>query len=214
MRWGGTSAFTWVRPLRRIICLLDGAVVPFDLRDGADDGHGLASADLTEGHRFHAPGAVRGAAAPTGQAELRERRVLVDAAERKRRDRRGHRVVWPPSGSFSVVDDPGLLDEVAGLVEWPVPLLGRIDADLHGPAARGDAGLDAGQPALLRAAHADGRAAPCFVFVANIEAGRRRRGHRRRQRARAARPLRRRAAFLGPRPQGAAGKPRADARPA
>src|SRR6185312_13231299 len=58
MRWGGTSDFTWVRPLRRIVCLLDGAVVPFDLRDGADDGHGLASADLTEGHRFMAPGAV------------------------------------------------------------------------------------------------------------------------------------------------------------
>jgi len=35
MRWGGTSGFTWVRPLRRIVCLLDGAVVPFDLRDGA-----------------------------------------------------------------------------------------------------------------------------------------------------------------------------------
>src|SRR6185437_2672901 len=31
MRWGGTSGFTWVRPLRRIVCLLDGAVVPFDL---------------------------------------------------------------------------------------------------------------------------------------------------------------------------------------
>jgi glycyl-tRNA synthetase beta chain len=52
MRWGGTSSFTWVRPLRRIICLLDGAVVKFDLRDGADDGHGLESADITEGHRF------------------------------------------------------------------------------------------------------------------------------------------------------------------
>ena len=34
MRWGGTSSFTWVRPLRRIVCLLDGEVVPFDLRDG------------------------------------------------------------------------------------------------------------------------------------------------------------------------------------
>ena len=44
MRWGGTSNFIWVRPLRRIVCLLDGAVVPFDLRDGEDDGHGLASA--------------------------------------------------------------------------------------------------------------------------------------------------------------------------
>ena len=41
MRWG-TSNFTWVRPLRRIVCLLDSEVVPFDLRDGTDDGHGLA----------------------------------------------------------------------------------------------------------------------------------------------------------------------------
>src|SRR5581483_340645 len=52
MRWGGSSNFVWVRPLRRIVCLLDGDVVPFDLRDGADDGHGLAAGDLTEGHRF------------------------------------------------------------------------------------------------------------------------------------------------------------------
>ncbi len=55
MRWGGSQRFTWVRPLRRIVCLLDGAVVPFDLREGADDGHGLASGDVTEGHRFMAP---------------------------------------------------------------------------------------------------------------------------------------------------------------
>ena len=70
MRWGGASAFTWVRPLRRIICLLDGAVVPFDLRDGDDDGHGLAAGNLTEGHRFHAPGAfaVAGCADWAGEA--------------------------------------------------------------------------------------------------------------------------------------------------
>jgi glycyl-tRNA synthetase beta chain len=54
MRWGGTSAFTWIRPLRRICCLLDGAPVPFTLAAGDDDGHGLAGSDQTEGHRFHA----------------------------------------------------------------------------------------------------------------------------------------------------------------
>ncbi len=84
MRWGGTSEFTWVRPLRRIVCLLDGAVVPFDLRDGADDGHGLASSNLTEGHRFHAPGAFAVASRDDWAAKLREHRVLVDADERKR----------------------------------------------------------------------------------------------------------------------------------
>ena len=73
MRWGGTSNFVWVRPLRRIVCLLDGAVVPFDLRDGADDGHGLASANLTEGHRFHAPGAFAVASCDDWAAKLRQR---------------------------------------------------------------------------------------------------------------------------------------------
>src|SRR3954447_10859776 len=64
MRWGGSSSFVWVRPLRRIICLRDGTIVPFDLRDGADDGDGLTSGNLTEGQRFHAPDpiAVLGAA--------------------------------------------------------------------------------------------------------------------------------------------------------
>ncbi len=67
MRWGGTSGFTWVRPLRRILCLLDGAVVPFGLAQGEDDGHGLASGDQTEGHRFLAPGEIR----ITGSADYR-----------------------------------------------------------------------------------------------------------------------------------------------
>ena len=81
MRWGGTSGFTWVRPLRRILCLLDGEVVPFDLRDGADDGHGLASGNLTEGHRFLAPARSGRLASPTGAAALRD-------APRHRRSRR------------------------------------------------------------------------------------------------------------------------------
>ncbi len=85
---GRTSAFTWVRPLRRIICLLDGAVVPFDLREGADDGHGLASANLTEGHRFHAPGPFAVSSCADWQETLAERRVLVDAAERRAPHRR------------------------------------------------------------------------------------------------------------------------------
>ena len=66
MRWGGTSAFTWVRPLRRILCILDGETVPFDLRDGDDDGHGLASSDVTEGHRFLALAPSSSAPAPSG----------------------------------------------------------------------------------------------------------------------------------------------------
>ena len=84
MRWGGTSAFVWVRPLRRITCLLDGVVVPFDLRDGPDDGHGLVSGDLTEGHRFHAPGAFAVTNAANWRQQLLAHKVLVDADDRKR----------------------------------------------------------------------------------------------------------------------------------
>jgi glycyl-tRNA synthetase beta chain len=168
MRWGGTSAFTWVRPLRRIVCLLDGAVVPFDLRDGADDGHGLASANLTEGHRFHAPGALAVTGCADWAGKLRERRVLVDADERKRLIAEGVAGL-AAERQLAVVDDPGLLDEVAGLVEWPVPLLGRIDpAFMDLPAEVRQVSMRVNQRYFaLRTA--DGAAAPVFAFVANIE---------------------------------------------
>jgi glycyl-tRNA synthetase beta chain len=167
MRWGGTSAFTWVRPLRRILCILDGATVPFDLRDGADDGHGLASSDVTEGHRFLAPEpfAVRSFAEWKGG--LRERRVIVDAGDRRAAIAEGLRDAARRAG-VSVVEDAGLLDEVAGLVEWPVVLLGRIDAaymDLPAEVMQVSMRVNQRYFALRDAA---GRAAPYFAFAANI----------------------------------------------
>ena len=126
MRWGGTSAFTWVRPLRRILCVLDGAVVPFSLAQGEDDGHGLGSGDLTEGHRFLAPGPIRVTATADYERSLRDSCVIADAAERRARVAEGI-VARAAEAGYAVVPDEGLLDEVAGLVEWPVALLGRID---------------------------------------------------------------------------------------
>jgi glycyl-tRNA synthetase beta chain len=169
MRWGGTSQLVWVRPLRRIACLLDGVVVPFDLREGTDDGHGLAAADLTEGHRFHAPGAFAVTGVADWQHGLLQRRVLVDAADRKRVIAEGVARLAADKG-LSVVDDPGLLEEVAGLVEWPVPLLGRIsDQHMDLPAEVMQVSMRVNQRYFaLRTA--DGRAAPWFAFAANIEA--------------------------------------------
>ncbi len=169
MRWGGSSAFVWVRPLRRIVCLLDGAVVPFDLQEGDDDGHGLAAADQTEGHRFHAPGAFAVHDGADWSAKLRAHRVLVDAAERKR-------IIAEGIGSLAaawqlrVVDDAGLLDEVAGLVEWPVPLLGRIaDEHMDLPPEVMQVSMRVNQRYFaLRTA--EGHAAPWFAFVANVAA--------------------------------------------
>jgi glycyl-tRNA synthetase beta chain len=169
MRWGGTSFFVWVRPLRRIVCLLEGAVVPLDLRDGADDGHGLASGNLTEGHRFHAPGAFTVSSAADWRDKLTAHRVLVDVADRKRiiADRIAGLAA---EKHLTVVDDPGLLDEVAGLVEWPVPHLGRIaDEHMDLPPEVMQVSMRVNQRYFaLRTA--EGAAAPWFAFVANIEA--------------------------------------------
>jgi glycyl-tRNA synthetase beta chain len=169
MRWGGTSSFTWVRPLRRIVCLLDGAVVPFDLRDGADDGHGLASGDLTEGHRFHAPGAFPVTSAADWATKLCEHRVLVDAADRKTVIAKGLARI-AAERSVIIVDDPGLLDEVAGLVEWPVVLAGRVAAEhMDLPPEVMQVSMRVNQR-YFASRTPEGKAAPWFVFAANIEA--------------------------------------------
>ncbi len=170
MRWGGTgSSFTWVRPLRRILCLLDGAVVPFTLADGADDGHGLHSGNLTEGHRFMAPGPFPVHSAAEWHAGLATKRVLVDATERRRRVAEGVQALAEAGDDLTVVDDPGLVDEVAGLVEWPVPLLGRIDpAFMDLPPEVMQVSMRVNQRYFaLRTA--DGAAASFFAFAANIE---------------------------------------------
>ncbi len=168
MRWGGASGFVWVRPLRRIVCLLDGAVVPFDLRDGEDDAHGLASGDLTEGHRFHAPGAFTVSSCGDWAGKLRERRVLVEAEERRRVIGEGIAGLGR-ARQVTPVDDPGLLDEVAGLVEWPVPLLGRIDdAYMDLPAEVRQVSMRVNQR-YFAFRNADGSAAPYFGCIANIE---------------------------------------------
>ena len=167
MRWGGTSGFTWVRPLRRIVCLLDGAVVKFDLREGLDDGHGLASGDLTEGHRFMAPGEFAVASCADWAAKLRARYVLVDAAERRGLIEAGLRQIAATHG-LALVEDAGLLDEVAGLVEWPMPFLGRIDgAYMDLPAEVMQVSMRVNQR-YFAFRDAFGKAAPYFAFIGNI----------------------------------------------
>ncbi len=169
MRWGGTSQFTWVRPLRRITCILDGEVVPFDISDGADDGHGLVASNLSEGHRFHAPGTFAVTSCAQWAEELMARHVVVNAAERRRMIADGQRDLAATRG-LAVVDDPGLLDEVSGLVEWPVPLIGAIDPafmDLPPEVMQVSMRVNQRYFALRDPL---GRPAPFFAFVANTQA--------------------------------------------
>src|SRR4051794_38689043 len=167
MRWG-TSDFAWARPLQRILCVLDGRPVPFALAQGGDAVHGLAAAGLTEGHRVLAgtePFAVRSFA---DYAEgLRERFVVADAAERERIIESGIAALAADEG-LEVVPDRGLLAEVAGLVEWPVPLLGRIDEaymDLPPEVMRTSMRVNQRYFSLC---HPGGRPAARFAVVSNV----------------------------------------------
>lgn len=167
MRWGQGSAFTWVRPLRRILCILDGETVPFSLAQGEDNGHNLQSGNLTEGHRFLSPGAVAVSSAAEWQDTLKARHVQVHAAARRETIVTGLTALASSEG-LALVPDSGLVDEVAGLVEWPVPFLGRIDEKyMDLPAEVMQVSMRVNQR-YFALRNGDGSAAPRFAFVANI----------------------------------------------
>ncbi|MEH6739860.1 MAG: glycine--tRNA ligase subunit beta [Sulfitobacter sp.] len=124
MRWG-TGTLKWVRPLHSILCILsreDGAeVVPLDV-------DGIISGNTTRGHRFLAPDEIKVTGFDDYATKLKRAFVVLDSAER--RDAIWHDATNTAFASgLEVVEDAGLLAEVAGLVEWPVVLMGRIGDD-------------------------------------------------------------------------------------
>ncbi len=122
MRWGDGS-LRWVRPLHAILCILTretGAeVVPLAI-------DGLAAGDVTRGHRFHAPEPFSVTSFEDYAAKLRRAHVILDPAERAERIAHDAAQLAFAHG-LELVDDPGLLAENAGLTEWPVVLMGRIE---------------------------------------------------------------------------------------
>ncbi|MEM6309863.1 MAG: glycine--tRNA ligase subunit beta [Pseudomonadota bacterium] len=124
MRWG-SGALRWVRPLHSMLVLLfdeaDSVVVPLDI-------DGITSGNTTEGHRFMAPGRFAVTTFDDYRAKLAKAHVVLDATERAE-------TIWNDATNLAfaqgleVVEDKGLLEEVAGLVEWPVVLMGAIDAE-------------------------------------------------------------------------------------
>lgn len=121
MRWG-TGSLRWVRPLQSILCLLSdegGAqVVPLSV-------DGIVAGNFTEGHRFMGIGRFTVAGFDDYAVKLKRAHVVLDSAEREAAIWQGAQNLAFAAG-LEVVADPGLLTEVAGLVEWPVPLMGRI----------------------------------------------------------------------------------------
>jgi len=122
MRWG-SGKLKWVRPLHSIVCLMtdeSGAtVVPVDV-------DGITSGDFTYGHRFMSKGAISVTSFDDYEAKLKRANVVLRADQRAE-------AIWQDASNqafaqgLEVVEDKGLLAEVAGLVEWPVVLMGKID---------------------------------------------------------------------------------------
>ncbi|MEM6486916.1 MAG: glycine--tRNA ligase subunit beta [Pseudomonadota bacterium] len=122
MRWG-SGTLRWVRPLRRILCLLhdetESTVVPLSIE-------GIAAGDLTEGHRVHAPGPFQVRSFDHYAEVLAGAHVVLDPEARKSRIHNDATQAAFALG-LDLIEDPALLDEVAGLVEWPVVLTGPIE---------------------------------------------------------------------------------------
>jgi glycyl-tRNA synthetase beta chain len=160
----GVSKLRWVRPLRRVLCVFDGEVVSFEI-------DGLASGDTTEGHRFMGPGQPFKARHFEAYADgLAKHFVVLDREERKARILDAARTLCF-ARNLELVEDQGLLDEVAGLVEWPVPVLGDMDAgflDLPPEVIR--TSMRVHQRYFAVRDPATGKLAPHFISIANIEA--------------------------------------------
>lgn len=161
MRWG-EGEFRWVRPLHSILCLFDGEVVRFTVG-------GIDSGNVTRGHRFMAPEPfpVRDFADYVGR--LREGKVVLDGVERCQIIAQGAAELASADG-LVVEDDPGLLDELKGLVEWPVPLKGAIDASFMSVPAEALVTTMRANQRYLALRTAEGELAPRFVAVANLVA--------------------------------------------
>ena len=167
MRWGTGSSFTWIRPLRRILCLFDGQIIPFSLTRNNDNGHGLHATNQTEGHHFLSTGLLTVNSVEQWKQTLRKHYVIVDSDKRCQAIIDGLNRLASYHG-LSIVPDMKLIEEVAGLVEWPVPLIGKIDPIfMNLPPEVMQVSMRINQR-YFALRYADGHTAPYFAFVANI----------------------------------------------
>jgi glycyl-tRNA synthetase beta chain len=163
MTWAD-GTLRWVRPLHRILCVFDRQVAPFEI-------DGIKSGDVTQGHRF------MGSAQTFVARDFDEYRdgllrhfVVLDPEERKERIMDAARTL-AFARNFEVVEDEGLLSEVAGLAEWPTPILGDMDPaflDLPPEVIRTTMRVHQRYFAVRDAA--TGFLVPHFITVANVEA--------------------------------------------
>jgi len=160
MKSGGSN-FRWVRPLQRILCLLDGKVVPFEVG-------GIKSGNETEGHRRlgKGPYTIKGLGNYFEVLETKGH-VVLDAGARADIILNEAKAACKKKG-LELVEDTGLLAEVAGLAEWPVVILGDMDPaflELPGEVIR--LSMRTHQKYFAVRNPKTGKLAPHFIVVAN-----------------------------------------------
>jgi glycyl-tRNA synthetase beta chain len=118
MRWG-SSPFQWVRPLKSVLCLLGGHVVPLEIA-------GVPSGNETRGHRFLGPKSFKVKNFADYEAKLEAHHVILDSQKRAAAiAEQAHALA--KAAKLELVEDAALVDENAGLTEWPVVLIGSFD---------------------------------------------------------------------------------------
>ncbi len=160
MRWG-TGKARWVRPLHSILAVYDQEGLELEFA-------GIQAGVTTRGHAFMAPAGISVSDFADYEKAMKAAKVVIDPDARKQTIAADAARMCKGAG-VTLKDDPALLDEVAGLVEWPVVLMGDIDAEF----------MDVPPEVLITSMRkhqkyfatedAKGNLAPRFVVVANRE---------------------------------------------
>lgn len=165
MRWGAASASTeslrWVRPLQGIVAILGEDLVACEI-------DGIASGYETVGHRFHHQGVVTIGGADDYAEKLRACHVIVDHKEREGIIRTRADAL-AEAAALARKQDPGLVEENAGLTEWPVPLLGSFDEAFLAVAPEAITLAMRSHQKYFACLKPDGSLSPHFICVANLE---------------------------------------------
>src|SRR6266700_2897174 len=172
MRWGARSgkpgSLSWVRPLHAIIATFGPETEEPDVVKFSVDG--IETGQTTYGHRFMATGAISVRRFEDYEAKLKAAKVILDPQTRKDIILTDAKQLAFAQG-FELVEDQGLLDEVAGLVEWPVVLMGSFDKEfLSIPGEVIRATIRNNQKCFVVSDPKTGKLANKFVLTANIEA--------------------------------------------
>jgi glycyl-tRNA synthetase beta chain len=161
MRWG-EHGIRWVRPLQSILCLLDGEVVPVTFGP-------LTAGALTSGHRFIAPAPIEVRDFEDYRQKLAAAYVQLDGDDRRQKIA-GEAARLARAENLVLGEDPALLAELTGLVEWPVVLIGRIDQRFMALPEEVLVTTMRHHQKYLALEDAEGRLAPRFLVVANVPA--------------------------------------------